>query len=140
MGDATYYLNKGKTVTIQGKQYITHSTITQYRIGQHEVTNQDMALIDRRANGCVCGDDMLELEGSERFVDVSGLGGYCENKLWIVTAQALISTRKGDVIAVFIRLHCLVKGQASCHACKWNTMDPPSTISLSSYLEVCNAL
>jgi hypothetical protein len=49
-----------------------------------------MALIDRGASGCGCGDDMLVLEGGEWYVDVSGLGGYCENQLCIVTAQALI--------------------------------------------------
>jgi hypothetical protein len=60
-----------------------------------------MAHIDCGANGCVCGDDMLVLEGVERFVDVSGLGVYYENQLRIVTAQALIATHKGNVIAVF---------------------------------------
>jgi hypothetical protein len=54
-----------------------------------------MALIDRRANGCVCDDDIPVLEVSENFVDVSGLGGHCENQLQIVTAQALIETHKG---------------------------------------------
>jgi hypothetical protein len=38
-----------------------------------------MAIIDRGANGCVCGDDMLVLEGGARFDDVSGLDGHCEN-------------------------------------------------------------
>jgi hypothetical protein len=51
-----------------------------------------MALIGWGANGCVCGDDMRVLEGSERYVDVSGLGGHREKQLRIVTAQALIET------------------------------------------------
>jgi hypothetical protein len=69
-----------------------------------------MALIDRGANGCVCGDGMRVLEGSERFVDISGLGGHCKNKLCIVTAQALIPTHKGDVVAVFHQMALLGKG------------------------------
>jgi hypothetical protein len=75
-----------------------------------------MALIYRGANGCVCGDDMLVLEGSERYVNFSGLGGHRENILWIVTAQALISTHKGAVIAVFHQTALLGKG-ASILSC-----------------------
>jgi hypothetical protein len=55
---------------------------------------------------------MLVLEGSERFVDVSGLGGHCENQLRIVTVQTLISTHKGDVIAVFHQTAFLGKGKS----------------------------
>ena len=112
MGDIMYYLNKGETITFQGNQYSTHSTLISYRIGQHESSNNDMALVDRGANGCVCGDDMLVLEGSERFVDVSGLGGHRENQLRIVTAQALIETHKGNVIAVFHQTALLGKGKS----------------------------
>jgi hypothetical protein len=78
-GDRTYFLNKGETITFQGHQYLTYSTFVQYCIGQHEFTASDMALVDRGANGCVCGDDMRVLEGSKRYVDVSGLGGHREN-------------------------------------------------------------
>jgi hypothetical protein len=48
------------------------------------------------------GDDMLALEGSERFVDVSRLGGHRANQLRIVTAQALIEAQS---LLSFIRLH-----------------------------------
>jgi hypothetical protein len=54
---------------------------------------------------------MLVLEGSERFVDVSGLGGHRENQLRIVTAQKLISTHKGHDIAVFHQAALLDKGK-----------------------------
>jgi hypothetical protein len=62
-------------------------------------------------NGCVCGDNILVLEGSERFVDVSGLGGPCENDVRIVTAQAIIEIHKGRVIAVFHQTALLGKGK-----------------------------
>jgi hypothetical protein len=71
-----------------------------------------MTLIDLAANGCVCGDDMRVLEGSERYVDVSGLGEHRENQFHIVTAQALIETHKGDVIAVFHQISLLGKGKS----------------------------
>jgi hypothetical protein len=112
VGDRTYFLNKGETISFQGHQYFTHSTVIQYCVGQHESSIPDMALIDRGANGCVCGDDMRVLEGSERFVDVSGLGGHRENQLRIVTAQALIETHKGNIIAIFHQTALLGKGKS----------------------------
>jgi hypothetical protein len=70
-----------------------------------------MALIDCGANGCVCGDDILVLEGSECFVDVSGLSSYSENLLRIVTVHAFIETHKGNLIAVFHQTPLLGKGK-----------------------------
>jgi hypothetical protein len=49
-----------------------------------------MDLIDRGDNDFVCGDDILVLEGKERFVDVSGLDGHCENQLQTFTAHTLL--------------------------------------------------
>jgi hypothetical protein len=112
IADTMYYLNKGETITFQGHQYFTHSTLIQYCVGQHECVSSDMALIDRGANGCVCSDDMLVLEGSEPFVDVSGLGGHRKNQLRIVSAQGLIVTHKGNVIAVFHQTALLGKGKS----------------------------
>jgi hypothetical protein len=63
-----------------------------------------MDLIKKGANGCVCCDDMCVVKNTERNADVSGLGGHCENQLRVVTAQALIETHEGDVIAVFHQL------------------------------------
>jgi hypothetical protein len=70
-----------------------------------------MALINQGANGCVCGDDMRVLEGSEFFY-VSGLGGHRENQLCIVTDQALLEMHKGNVIAVFHQIALLGKGKS----------------------------
>jgi hypothetical protein len=38
-----------------------------YRIGQHDVTTMEYALIDRGANGGICGDDMSIIDGNERL-------------------------------------------------------------------------
>ena len=110
--DVTYYLNKGETITFHGHQYSAHISMIHYCVGQHERATMEKALVDRGANGGVCGDDMLVLEGSERFVDVSGLAGHRENQLRIVTAQALINTHKGPVIAVFHQMALLGKGKS----------------------------
>jgi hypothetical protein len=78
-------------------------TVVQYCIGQHNITTMDKALVDRGANGEICGADMLVLEGSESYVDVSGLAGHKDNQLRVVASQALITTHKGDAITTFIR-------------------------------------
>ena len=112
VNNTTYYLNKGESISFQGHQYFTHSTMVHYRVGQHECTNMEKALVDRGANGGICGDDMIALEGSERYVDVSGLAGHRENQLRIVTGQALIKTHKGNAIAVFHQMALLGKGKS----------------------------
>jgi hypothetical protein len=83
-----------------------------YCVSQHDVADMEKALIDRGANDSSCVDDMTVLEGSERFVDVFGLSGHKVTQLWIVTAQALISTHKGDVIATFHQMALLGKGKS----------------------------
>jgi hypothetical protein len=111
IGDTTYYLNKGKTTSFQGHQYFAHMTMP-YRISQHDVATMEKTLVDRGANGGICGDDMFVLEGSERFVDVFWLAGHKVSQLRIVTAQALIPTHKGDAIATFHQMTLLGKGKS----------------------------
>jgi hypothetical protein len=72
----------------------------------------EKSLIDHCAYGGICGDDMTVLVGSERFVDVFGLAGHKVSQLRIVTAQALISTHKGDVIATFHQMAFLGTGKS----------------------------
>ena len=61
--DNTYYLYKGESIKVDGHQYFAHVTNINYWIGQHDVAAMEYALVDRGANGGVCGDDMLVLEG-----------------------------------------------------------------------------
>jgi hypothetical protein len=112
VGDTTYYLNKGETFNFQGHSYSAHMTRVNYRVGQHDIAVMEKALVDRGANGGICGDDMLVLEGSERFVDVSGLAGHTVSQLRIVTSQALICTHKGNAIATFHQMALLGKGKS----------------------------
>jgi hypothetical protein len=64
------HISKGETITFQVRQYSNHATMVYYHVGQHECTTMDKALVDRGANGGLCGEDTLVVEGSERFVDV----------------------------------------------------------------------
>jgi hypothetical protein len=110
--DTTYYLYKGETIEVDGHQYVAHMANVHYWIGRHNITAMEHALVDRGANGGICGDDMLVLEGSERFVDVSGLAGHKVSQLRIVTAQALVTTHKGDAIATFHQTALLGTGKS----------------------------
>jgi hypothetical protein len=100
-GGQTYSIHKGETITFNGHQYSASAHIVTYNVGKHKRTLGDKALVDRGANGCVIGTDMMVVEGSERFVDVSGLAGHQESQLRIVTGMALLHTHKGDAIGVF---------------------------------------
>jgi hypothetical protein len=108
----TYYLHKGKTINFQWHQYSVHMTKVHYHVGQHDVAEMEYALVDRWANGGICGSDMKILGGSERFVDVVGLTDRRVSQLHIVTAQALMTTHKGDVIATFHQMALLGKGKS----------------------------
>jgi hypothetical protein len=57
----------------------------QYYISHFKCTTKTETLFDRRDNVCVCGDDMLVLDGSDYFDEVSGFGGHCKNQLRTVT-------------------------------------------------------
>jgi hypothetical protein len=47
-----------------------------------------------------------------QFVDVSGLAGHMVSQLSIVTAQALVTTHKGDAIATFHQMASLGSGKS----------------------------
>jgi hypothetical protein len=111
-GETTYFLNKGETINFNGQQYSAHVTLVHYRIGEHDVASMDQALVNCGANGGICGEDMSVLEGSERFVDVFGLAGHKFSQLCIVTAQALVSTHKGNAIAKFHQMALLGKDKS----------------------------
>jgi hypothetical protein len=112
MNGDTYYLHKGESIHYQGHHYYSQNTACYYLVGQHTISDMDYALVNRGANGGICGTDMLVLEGSERFVDVVGLAGHKVSQLQIVTAQALVSTHKGDAIATFHQMALLGKGKS----------------------------
>jgi hypothetical protein len=69
--DSTNYLYKGESIKVDGHQYFAHSTNINYWIGQHDVAGMEYALVDRGANGGGCGEDMLVVKGSERFVEAN---------------------------------------------------------------------
>jgi hypothetical protein len=112
----------GESIEVDGHQYFAHLTNINFWIGQHDISGMEYALVDHGANGGVCGDGMLVVEGIERFVDVSGLVGHKDNQLRIVTDQALVTTHKGDALATFHRMALLGKAKVYCLAFRWKLM------------------
>jgi hypothetical protein len=53
--------------------------MSSYWTGQHNVGGMGYALVACGASSGVCGDDMLVVEGSECFIDVSSLSGHKVN-------------------------------------------------------------
>jgi hypothetical protein len=76
LGDTTYYLNKGETITFQGCLF---QPMPPWYTTVLDSMTMDKVLVDSGANGGSCGKDMLVVEGSEPFVDLSGLAGHQEN-------------------------------------------------------------
>jgi hypothetical protein len=70
-------------LTYSGKHSLPASSIflSYDRMLLPEGSDMDYALVDREANSGICGTDMLDLEGSERFVDVVGLTEHKINQL-----------------------------------------------------------
>jgi hypothetical protein len=71
----------------------------------------EKVLIDCGTNSGISGDNMRVIEGSERFVYVSGLTGHKYIQLCCVNAQALVSINKGDYIAKFHEMAMLGKDE-----------------------------
>jgi hypothetical protein len=97
-------------IEVDGHQFVAQMANVHYWIGQHNITAMEHALVDCSANGGICGDDMLVLEGSERFVDVSGLAGHKVSQIHIVSASALVIKHKGDAIATYHQMALLGTG------------------------------
>jgi hypothetical protein len=106
--DNTYYFYKGDTIKV-GVISTLHIRLTS------TIGLANMILLAWNTNGGVCGNDMLVVEGSDRFVDVSCLAGNKVNQIRIVTAQALVTTHtKETQFLTFIRWCCLVKAKVYC--------------------------
>ena len=73
-----------------------------FRVSSHEVeTHRVGALVDRGANGCLCGKDMVHtdiLPG--RFVDITGLKGAKMDRIPIGTGIGLVQSTTGKTLIV----------------------------------------
>jgi hypothetical protein len=121
-------------ITFNGQQYSGNVTMLHYYVGHYDVASMEKVLDDRGANGGICVDDMRVLEGSERFVDVSGLGSHKVRQLSIATAHALVSTHNEILLPCSIKWNCLVRVKVFCCVSKWKRLVLTLMMELNRYL------
>ena len=98
-----------KSITIDGTTY--HATFT-YRTAQGSRIN-NMALVDRGANGGLAGDDMIKMSVSEtQKVDVIGINNTILKDLPMGTGAARITTTSVPIIGIFHQYAWLGEGRS----------------------------
>ena len=100
-----------EAITCHGHQYSAHIALFHYHVGKYSVIQADKALVDQGAHSGIVGDNIITLEGNERFADVCGLDRHKVSRLRIATAQKLIQTH-GDAIATFHQMAFIGKGHS----------------------------
>ena len=75
---------------------------TTYRVSTHEHNEYIGALVDRGANGCLCGRDTLHTDLlPNRFVSITGLKNTTMSQVPIGTAIGLVHSTTGKTLCVF---------------------------------------
>jgi hypothetical protein len=84
VGDTGYPNNITESAAFNGQLYITHMPVFQYSIRQHRITSVAKNLLSTRL---ICSADMLVLEASEGFLNVSGCASHKLNHTRIVKSE-----------------------------------------------------
>ena len=71
---------------------------TTYSVSRHERLAVFLSLIDRGANGGICGDDLRKVSLTERSINVQGIDNHQLQGLAIGTFGATARTQRGYVI------------------------------------------
>src|SRR5688572_19663442 len=74
------------------------------------------ALVDRGANGGITGEDVRIIAKTGRQVDIQGIDNHCISDIPIVTAGGVVTTQKGEVIAIMHQYAYVGKGK-TIHSC-----------------------
>ena len=80
------------------------------------LTFKKEALVDRGANGGICGNDVRVISKTGRTVDVQGIDIHQIVDIPIVTAGAVISTQRGYVVLIMHQYAHVGHGK-SIHSC-----------------------
>ena len=79
-------------------------------------TAEKGALLDCGANGGIAGDNIRVIAKTGKSVDIQGIDSHRINEIPIVTADGVIYTQKGPVIAIMHQYAYTRKGK-SIHLC-----------------------
>ena len=77
-----------------------NATPTTYVVSVHRLAIF-LSLIDRGANGGICGDDLRRISLTDRSINVQGIGNPQLQGLAIRTSGATTRTQRGDVVLIF---------------------------------------
>ena len=104
-----------KEVTIDGKRYReVHMAKSLYCFSH--VRDSRGALVDRGANGGICGSDVRIIHKTGRKVDVQGIDNHQVVDIPIVTAGAVVSTQRGPAVIIMNQYAYIGNGK-SIHSC-----------------------
>ena len=91
--------SKPKLVEVNGRRFLQINMV-QYRVSLHDQSTAGPALIDRGANGGLCGVDVRILSRTGRHVDITGIDNHQVNALEVVTAAAKVIATTGPIIII----------------------------------------
>ena len=90
---------KMKEMIIDGKRY-REAKMTKMRYYYSHARTRRGALVDRGANGGICGGDVRIISKSGRMVDVQGIDNHQVVDIPIVTGGDVVFTQHGQVILI----------------------------------------
>ena len=99
-----------KVTIIDGNKYLKINVT--YHISMHENSSHQSSLLDRGANGGVCGADMTVIGHTGRYINLRGLDNHEVNELEIVSCAAVTTSQQGPVLLVFHQYANYGKGKS----------------------------
>jgi len=92
--------SKDEEIVVNGKRYCqVHAYCILYSVSSHKLCKAG-SLVDRGANGSIAGDDVHIMEKSDQMVDAHGIDNHQITNIPIVTAERVVTTQNGPVIAI----------------------------------------
>jgi hypothetical protein len=88
------------SVMINGVEYVIKLNDVMYQVSNHKQTMLPLELIDRGANGGVAGSDTRLIDKSLHSVHIQGINDHMIKDVPIGTVGAVVSTQRGEVIAI----------------------------------------
>jgi hypothetical protein len=85
---------------INGVEYVIKLNDVMYQVSNHKQTMLPLLLIDRGANGGVAGSNTWLIDKSLHSVHIQGIDDHMIKDVRIGTAGAVVSTQRGEVIAI----------------------------------------
>ena len=100
--------SSAKSVVVDGVTYYAKLHHTYVISATRHILNA--SLIDRGANGGICGEDVRVISSSKRTVNIQGIDNHTISNVPIVSAGGVVDTQHGPVILVMHQYAHVGKG------------------------------